>query len=133
MGKKSKKIKGGGLVYSTNPETMGDLFAGINVPASSEKESTQPATSDRKKQKKYDDEVRVWIDRKGRGGKEVTLVKGIERPDSYLKDIAKTIKSQCGVGGTAKGGEIIIQGNHRDKVVSILINKGFVNTKKAGG
>ncbi len=130
MGKKSKKIRGGGLVYSTDPETMSDLFSGIKLNQGEDKDENTPADM---KKKQYDDEVRVWIDRKGRGGKEVTLVKGIGRPDSYLKDIAKDIKSQCGVGGTAKNGEIIIQGNHRDKVVDILKKKGFVNTKKAGG
>lgn len=126
MSKKSKKVKGGGLVYSTDKETMSGIFSTIKLAGSASENPT-------KKRKQYSDDVRVWIDRKGRGGKEVTLVKGIKRPDSQLKDIAKIIKSKCGVGGTAKSGEIIIQGNHRDKVVQILLEQGFVNTKKAGG
>ncbi|NND04874.1 MAG: translation initiation factor [Saprospiraceae bacterium] len=126
MSKNSKKKRGGGLVYSTDKETMSNIFSNINIPEDGPKETT-------KKQKQYTDEVRVWIDRKGRGGKEVTLVKGIRRPDSQLKEIAKIIKSKCGVGGTAKSGEIIIQGNHREKVVKILQEQGFSNTKKAGG
>ena len=127
MSKKSKKVKGGGLVYSTDNETMSGIFSDIKLSGGA---SENPIS---KRRKQYSDDVRVWIDRKGRGGKEVTLVKGIKRPDSQLKDIAKIIKSKCGVGGTAKSGEIIIQGNHRDKVVQILLEQGFENTKKAGG
>ncbi len=126
MSKKSKKVRGGGLVYSTDKKTMSNIFSEMSI----SKESSTPGTDH---SKKYDDEVRVWIDRKGRGGKEVTLIKGIKRPDSQLKEFAKIIKSKCGVGGTAKGGEIIIQGNHRDRVIKILINLGFHLAKKAGG
>ena len=128
MGKKSKKIKGGGLVYSTDPGTMEDLFKGINMG-----DDHQFAAEESSSRTNYEDVVRVWIDRKGRGGKEVTLIKGIEQPDQYLKELASKLKAQCGVGGSVKNGEIIIQGNHREKIIEILKSEGFVNAKKAGG
>jgi len=127
MAKKSNKIRGGGIVYSTNKETMNSLFSNL-LPG---KEAQQEETAST--MKKYDDEVRVWLDRKRKGGKEATIVKGIKATDTRLKEIAKKLKSACGVGGTAKLGEILIQGNHRDKVVELLLKDGYHNTKKAGG
>ncbi len=126
MGKKSKKITGGGIVYSTDKSTMDQLFENIRLPGS------QPS-SDASPNKKFDDEVRIWLDRKRKGGKEATMIKGIQTTDTRLKEIAKKLKSACGVGGTAKNGEILIQGNHRDKVLSILLEMGYYKTKKAGG
>lgn len=126
MGKKSKKIKGGGLVYSTDKETMSSLFDGIRI------QNESPVSKNKSIDKKYTDQVRVWLDRKQRGGKEVTLIKGINRPNSQLKEIASILKAQCGVGGTAKNGEIIIQGNHRKKIMELLIEMGYSNTKLAG-
>jgi translation initiation factor 1 len=128
MGNKSKKIKGGGLVFSTDKETMQGLFDGLIL-----KESATDVSSDDKVKNTYDDIVRVWIDRKKRGGKEVTIVQGIERSDVALKELASELKAKCGVGGSAKDGEILIQGNQRDKVVDHLIKLGFRNVKKAGG
>lgn len=128
MAKKSKKIKGGGLVYSTDKDTMSDLFDGIklgNNKASSDENKTPTMTRT--------EEVRVWMDRKNRKGKAVILVKGLNLKDSELKDLAKFLKAKCGVGGSAKNGEIILQGNDRDKVVRLLNEKGFINAKKAGG
>ena len=77
--------------------------------------------------------LRVLIDRKQRRGKEVTLVTGFVGPEDSLKDLAKFLKSKCGVGGSAKDGEIIVQGNHRDKVVALLKDKGYTQTKPSGG
>ena len=75
--------------------------------------------------------LEVWIDKKNRGGKVATIVKGFVGQDSDLKDLGKALKSACGVGGTAKNGEIIIQGNVRDKVMELLQNKGY-NCKRVG-
>ena len=77
--------------------------------------------------------LKIWIDRKKRRGKEVTLITGFEGSEDSLKDLAKALKTKCGVGGSAKYGEIILQGNHRDKVLAYLLEKGYKKTKKAGG
>ncbi len=111
----SKKKHSGGFVFSTNPD-----FA-------SEPEAETESNMANAKQV-----LRVWLER-GRGGKESTVVKGYNGSDDDLADLAKLIKSKCAAGGNAKDGIIIVQGNHRDKVVDMLIGLGYTNTKKAGG
>lgn len=74
----------------------------------------------------------VSIDRKKRTGKEVTLVEGFIGPNDDLKDLAKMLKSKCGVGGAAKEGEILIQGNFKEKVFELLVKEGY-SVKKKGG
>ena len=76
--------------------------------------------------------IRVHLEKKGRGGKAVSIIKGLAMTDTMMKDIAKKVKSHCGVGGTQKNGEIIIQGDHRDKIISLLEGMGAKNIKKAG-
>ncbi|MFQ5605972.1 MAG: translation initiation factor [bacterium] len=76
--------------------------------------------------------LRVWLDKKHRRGKVVTLVKGFVGTDADLKALGKQLKSQCGVGGTVKNSEILIQGDCRTRVLEILTAAGY-KAKPAGG
>lgn len=105
-----------GVVFSTNPD--------FNYTTDEVEEAT---TLPPEKQN-----LRVWLDRNHRGGKTVTLIKGFVGTDDDLKELAKELKSRCGVGGSAKDGEIIVQGDHRERIVEILLSKGY-RAKKAGG
>lgn len=104
-----------GMVYSTNPDFN---YETTETPKA---ETLPPARQ----------ELRVWLDRKQRAGKVVTLVKGFVGRDADLQELARLLKTKCGVGGAAKEGEIIIQGDHRDRVVEILTKSGY-RCKKAG-
>lgn len=103
------------MVYSTNPDFQ------YETDADGADETPPPAQQ----------ELRVWLDRKQRGGKVVTLVRGFVGRDADLQELARLLKTKCGVGGTAKQGEVIIQGDHRDRVVDILVRSGY-RCKKAG-
>ena len=74
----------------------------------------------------------VWFEKMHRGGKVATLVKGFIGSEADLKALGKLLKRKCGVGGSAKDGEIIIQGNMREKVMEILKKEGY-NYKRVGG
>lgn len=112
----SKKKSGqGGFVYSTNPDY------GFDSDPESE-ETLEPTHQD----------LRVTLDRKQRNGKAVTLVTGFVGTDDDLKDLGKLLKSKCGVGGTAKNGEILIQGDFREKILDLLHGLGY-KAKKSGG
>jgi translation initiation factor 1 len=76
--------------------------------------------------------IRVHLEKKGRGGKAVSIIKGLNMTNTMMKDIEKALKSYCGVGGTQKNGEIILQGDHRDKIVKYLQTRGAKDIKKAG-
>lgn len=115
MAKKWKNITGD-VVYSTNP----DFQFGTT-------ESETPQTLPPQQQN-----LRVWLDRKQRKGKVVTLIEGFTGSDEDLNNLAKLLKTKCGVGGSAKDGEIIIQGDVREKVMAILAAEGY-KAKKAGG
>lgn len=78
--------------------------------------------------------VRVAIEKKGRGGKSVSIIKGMRFPKmAQLEQLAKDLKTKCGVGGSIKNGEIIIQGDNRDKIIDHLKKLGVKDVKKTGG
>ncbi len=76
--------------------------------------------------------LRLWLER-GKGGKEATVIRGFVGSQEALEELARWLKNKCAVGGSAKNGEIILQGNHRDRVMVLLQERGYKNIKKAGG
>lgn len=116
MSKKSHKKISGSVVYSTN--------------ANYEYEYEQEAYIDTLPPQQQ--QLKIWLDRKHRGGKIATLIKGFVGHNDDLKDLAKLLKTKCGVGGSSKDGDIIIQGDHRDKILKILTDLSY-QAKKAGG
>ena len=112
MAKKNKK----NIVYSTNPDYEYEYDQ-------DEIQETLPPQQQT---------LKVKIDKKQRKGKAVTLVAGFIGSEDDLKDLGKILKSKCGVGGSVKDGEILIQGDHREKIIDIL-NKANYKTKRVGG
>ena len=98
-----------GVVFSTNPDFT------YETEAEAEPETLEPAKQN----------LIVSIDRKGRGGKQVTLVTGFIGSSEDLAELGRTLKVKCGVGGSAKDGEITIQGDFRDRVTSLLKDMGY--------
>ena len=99
-----------GVVYSTNPDFQYETAA----------QETEPDTLPPERQR-----LTVRIDRRQRAGKQVTLVDGFVGRADDLAALAKTLKTKCGVGGTAKDGQITIQGDLRDKLVTLLTGMGY--------
>jgi translation initiation factor 1 len=104
-----------GVVYSTNPQFRYQYES-----------NNEPATLPHQQQ-----DLRVFIEKKHRGGKTATIIKGYIGKQEDMDELTKLLKTRCGVGGSAKDGEIIIQGDCRDKVLEILLSKGY-KAKKAG-
>ena len=115
MSKKNSRKSREGVVYSTNSDF--NYFEGL---------SSLQATRPNELQN-----LIVKIDKKHRGGKVVTLVQGFVGSPEDLKELAKTIKTKCGVGGSQKDGEIIIQGDFKEKVYQILTDNNY-KVKKSG-
>jgi translation initiation factor 1 len=111
----AKKNNKGGLVYSTNPDFKDEN--NIN-----EKPASVPP---------QEQDLRVFLDRL-KGNKLVSRITGLMGSAEEINELEKTLKQKCGGGGSVKNGEILIQGDHRDKIVMLLIRMGF-KVKKAGG
>jgi len=113
---KSNKNMFNGVVYSTNKDYKYETNDDENV------DTPEPQRQ----------MLKVWLEKNSRGGKTVSIIKGFVGSEADLETLAKVLKSKCGVGGSAKEGEILIQGDHRDKICKILTDLGYP-CKKAGG
>ena len=105
-----------GVVYSTDPNFQ------YRYEETPQEETLEPVRQD----------LRVMRDSKHRAGKTVTLITGFVGTEADLEKLGKTLKTRCGIGGTAKDGEIVLQGDVRDKVCEILTKEGY-RFKRAGG
>lgn len=114
MAKNNDWKKRDGVVYSTNAD-FGYTYNEQN------EQETRPARQQ---------DLRVELDKSMRAGKQVTLVTGFMGKAADLESLGKLLKSKCGVGGSVKDGQVIIQGDHRDKLVAILIKEGYRAKRK---
>ncbi|MBJ6144972.1 translation initiation factor [Hymenobacter sp. BT559] len=111
-----KKDQRQGVVYSTNPD--------FTYQTSGEAEATTLPPQQQ--------QLRVQLDKKQRGGKQVTLITGFVGREEDLQTLGKLLKTKCGVGGSAKDGEIVVQGDFRAKVLEVLLKEGY-KAKQIGG
>jgi translation initiation factor 1 len=112
---KKNKPDNKGFVYSTDP----------NFKFEEEQHAVETLAPEQQK-------LRVWLNTKLRAGKAATLIVGFIGTTDDLEELGKKLKNVCGTGGSAKDGEIIIQGDQREKVMQWLLKNGYKNTKKAG-
>ena len=101
------------VVYSTNPDYQYENIG-------EEEEETLP---------KNQQKLHVSMEKKGRGGKTVTLVRGFIGTEDDLKELGKLLKTKCGVGGSVKDGEVIIQGDFKQRIIDLLKAEGYTQTK----
>lgn len=113
----SQKNKRDGIVFSTDPDFRYQYA-----------ENEEPETLIASKQM-----LRIELDKKQRAGKKVTMITGFTGTTADLEDLAKMLKTSCGVGGSAKEGEIVIQGDHRQKINDLLLKKGYKTKLIMGG
>ena len=102
-----------GVMYSTNPDFKYET-----------EEEPEQELLPAQQQK-----LRLRMEKNGRGGKTVTVISGFQGPDADMEELARTLKTFCGCGGSAKDGEIIIQGDFREKIKTKLISLGYTQTK----
>lgn len=111
----SKKINSlSGLVYSTDP----------NFKIEEDREEEQPTLPP------AEQKIKIRLDKKHRGGKMVTLIENFIGTNADKEDIGRKLKTACGTGGSVKDGEILVQGDNRDKVLQWLLKNGFKQSKK---
>ena len=101
------------VVYSTNPDYQYESI-----------EEEEAETLPKNQQK-----LRVSMEKKGRGGKTVTLIRGFIGTEDDLKELGKLLKTKCGVGGSSKDGEIIIQGDFKQRIIDLLKVEGYTQSK----
>ncbi|MEI8052972.1 MAG: translation initiation factor [Bacteroidota bacterium] len=109
-----KKTNSSGIIYSTDPDFK---------PFAESSESINTALPSEQK-------LLVRMETKHRGGKVVTLVEGFLGNQTDREELTKKLKNHCGTGGSAKDGEILVQGDHREKLLQWLIKNGFIHSKK---
>jgi translation initiation factor 1 len=121
---KNKNARVGGVVYSTDPNFKYDTLTSLQRSPFGE--------GDMEDLPKAQQKLRIHLNRL-KGNKEATVIRGWVGSDETLEALGKTLKTKCGVGGSVKDGEIMLQGDHRDKVLQYLLTEGFSDSKKAGG
>jgi translation initiation factor 1 len=112
----NKNKKRDGIVFSTNPDFEFSSF---------DEETVETLPNNQQK-------LRIHLERKG-GGKEVSIIRGFIGNDADIESLGKTLKVRCGTGGSVKDGEILVQGDNREKILQYLLKEGYSQTKKAGG
>lgn len=115
MSRKNDWKKRDGVVYSTQDDFNYNY-------ASKDEPETLPI---------HQQQLKIQLDKSGRSGKQVTLITGFVGTDADLQTLAKKLKTKCGVGGSAKDGEVVIQGDLREKLYTILVAEGY-KVRKAG-
>jgi translation initiation factor 1 len=132
--KKKKSFSTGNAPDPDNPfAALAGLSASLPPPPDNLPEPEDEDDHRLSKAEKAKMSLRILLDRKNRRGNAATIITGFTGPSDEMKALGKLLKTKCGVGGSAKGDEIIVQGDKRDKVLEILLAEGYKGTKKSGG